>query len=292
VTDPTDGTDERGNAIVRRPTGSSELVPSRRARAPRTLSPRAAKRVVERTIRQSPQADRTVAPSSRTAHGPAVAALSIVALMGVGIVFGLPTPPPAESATSDPVALAAETAEPQVLDGTVLADPIRVPTYDTTVKEAPEPDPIVTPVYAAGGGSYTTNANWPIQWPIQFTAPISAWFGYDPGRGRTHYGLDITPGSGIPIVAIADGVVQSPPGWPALGNHILIYYPELGVYSLYAHMIAPAIVSPGAKVVAGQQVGNVGSTGLSTGAHLHFEIHDGGGTPIDPYAWMKEHAGP
>lgn len=283
-------------------TDRSAAVPFRRsADAPvphrdrRQLSPRGAKRMVERTLKRAPRPDRTVAPLKGSAHRPVVSALAMLAVAGFGVVMALPVNAvsavsPIEDTTllasGDPQTLEAASSEAEV---GAIHDPGLV-----GAKEAPEPEPVAAPLVSVatpGGSAYTTNPNWSVQWPIQFTAPISDWYGYSPSRGRMHYGIDITPGYGVPIVAIADGVVQSPPGWPALGNHVSIYYPELGVTSVYAHMAAPASVSPGAKVVAGQQVGQVGSTGLSTGAHLHFEIHVGS-SPIDPYEFMKAHAGP
>ena len=53
-----------------------------------------------------------------------------------------------------------------------------------------------------------------------------------------------------------------------------------------------AAVSTGQSVVAGQLIGNVGSTGQSTGPHMHLELHLDGVTAIDPYGWLTEHAGP
>lgn len=284
---------DRTAAVVARPSAD---VPVRR-RDRRQLSPRSAKRMVERTLKRAPRPDRTVAPLKGGAHRPIVSALAMFAVAGFGVVMVLPVNSVSAVSPVGDVAFVAS-ADSQTLEAAAGAetefDAIQDPGL-VGAKEAPEPEPVVAapivPVATPGGSAYTTNPNWSVQWPIQFTAPITDWYGYSPGRGRMHYGIDITPGYGIPIVAIADGVVQSPPGWPALGNQVAIYYPKLGVTSLYAHMAAPPIVSPGTEVVAGQQVGQVGSTGLSTGAHLHFEIHRGS-SPIDPYAFMTANAGP
>lgn len=86
-----------------------------------------------------------------------------------------------------------------------------------------------------------------------------------------HKGTDYAVAEGTPIKAIADGVVEKC-GWDGTGygNRIIIRHGEL-YRSLYAHMSELGIKS-GREVVAGQVIGRVGSTGNSTGPHLHLEI--------------------
>ncbi len=146
--------------------------------------------------------------------------------------------------------------------------------------------------------SYTNNPAGTIQWPFPSGAPITSGFGprHVAGCGfcsTNHQGLDFTPGSGYPINAVADGVVslvQVSGG--GLGNEVIIDHVVNGqkVQSVYGHMQYGSIkVAEGQSVTVGQVIGNVGSTGASTGAHLHLEIHLGG-TPIDPFAWLQANA--
>jgi len=87
-------------------------------------------------------------------------------------------------------------------------------------------------------------------------------------------GVDIGAARGTPIHAAADGVViiaRNGGGWNGgYGNYVVITH-DNGSQTLYAHM-KNAIVSPGQAVSSGQIIGYVGSTGMSTGAHLHFEV--------------------
>lgn len=90
-----------------------------------------------------------------------------------------------------------------------------------------------------------------------------------------HNGIDFSaPGArGTPIHAAADGtvIIARNSGWNGgYGNYVVITH-DNGTQTLYAHM-ANAIVSPGQSVSADQVIGYVGSTGKSTGAHLHFEV--------------------
>jgi murein DD-endopeptidase MepM/ murein hydrolase activator NlpD len=108
-----------------------------------------------------------------------------------------------------------------------------------------------------------------------------------------HSGLDISAPQGTPIVAAAAGtVVSMNSSGAAYGIHVVLKHAD-GVYTLYAHMSA-STVSMGQSVAAGQQVGNVGSTGTSSGPHLHFEVRNdptGFGTGVfqNPLTWLRSH---
>jgi murein DD-endopeptidase MepM/ murein hydrolase activator NlpD len=108
--------------------------------------------------------------------------------------------------------------------------------------------------------------------------------------------MDMNPGQGTPIQVVADGVVtvaQSSDNG-GLGVYAEIEHVIDGqtVTSVYGHMLEGSLqLSEGQVVTVGQQVGNVGNTGTSTGAHLHFEIHLDG-APIDPFAWLSAHVTP
>lgn len=91
-----------------------------------------------------------------------------------------------------------------------------------------------------------------------------------------HNGVDISAPAGSPIKAAADGTVinaDTTAHNDGYGNRVVLKHAE-GKATLYAHMIAPASVKVGQAVKKGQVIGNVGSTGLSTGAHLHVSVID------------------
>lgn len=113
--------------------------------------------------------------------------------------------------------------------------------------------------------------------------PITSYFGYRYHPilhfTRFHAGVDIGAGWGSPIVAAADGQVASA-GWAGgYGREVQIAHGG-GVVSLYGHM-SEIVAQPGSFVHAGQVIGYVGSSGLSTGPHVHFEVRVGG-SPVNP----------
>jgi murein DD-endopeptidase MepM/ murein hydrolase activator NlpD len=114
------------------------------------------------------------------------------------------------------------------------------------------------------------------------------------GEPTLHAGNDWAAGDGTPILAFADGVVTYAGMSGGVQGRIVIEHTIDGgpVATVYLHMWAHGIyVSPGQWVVAGQVIGAVGSSGRSTGPHLHFEIHPGGASAaaVDPLVWMAGH---
>jgi hypothetical protein len=100
--------------------------------------------------------------------------------------------------------------------------------------------------------------------------------------GSPHTGIDLGGKSGLPIVAAGSGTVTVSGYHPSYGNYIVIGHGG-GLSTLYAHLSARG-VSKGESVSAGQQIGLCGSTGNSTGPHLHFEVRvDGKTTDPRPY---------
>lgn len=107
---------------------------------------------------------------------------------------------------------------------------------------------------------------------------------------RTHSGQDMNGVGGAgTIVAVGDGEVAFAGVMGGYGNVVDVTHSG-GVTSRYAHM-ASIKVQQGQKVAAGTQLGVEGTTGQSTGVHLHFEIHVDG-VPIDPKKWMADHGAP
>ena len=105
-------------------------------------------------------------------------------------------------------------------------------------------------------------------------------------QGRLHAGVDIAADAGRPILASADGVVVRVAQDGGYGRFVEVKHAE-GLSTLYAHMgkVLPNITS-GVAVKAGTPLGLVGSTGSSTGAHLHFEIRDRQDRPLNPSLFL------
>lgn len=119
----------------------------------------------------------------------------------------------------------------------------------------------------------------------------------DPVTGGTgfHRGTDFAAPDGTPILSLADGRVSYAGMVDGYSGQISIEHTIDGapVASTYIHMWEAGIfVQAGDWVTAGQQIGEVGSSGRSTGPHLHLQIHPGGtGSPaVDPQPWLTEHA--
>lgn len=91
-----------------------------------------------------------------------------------------------------------------------------------------------------------------------------------------HNGLDIAAPLGTPVRAVADGVVAWVDADPDYGEYIRLWHERLGFHTFYAHL-EKTLVQQGQTVRAGQRIGDMGSTGNSTGPHLHFEVRLGTG---------------
>ncbi len=127
--------------------------------------------------------------------------------------------------------------------------------------EKAQPSQNNVPIPSAGG--------WVV--PIAGKYHISSPFGDRDGRSKPHEGIDLAASSGTPILAANSGVVFKS-GWiNGYGNSVIIKHSN-GYYTLYAHMSRIG-AAQGASVSAGSVIGNVGSTGNSTGPHLHFGVY-------------------
>ena len=133
-------------------------------------------------------------------------------------------------------------------------------------------------------------------WPCPGHFYVSSTYGYR--WGSLHKGIDISQNKGADVVASKSGKViravsscthnygkSSNCCGNGYGNHVIIMHDD-GTYStLYGHM-ERIVVSVGDSVKKGDTIGYVGSTGYSTGFHLHFEIRKNG-TPIDPSGYLN-----
>ncbi len=155
--------------------------------------------------------------------------------------------------------------------------------------------------YAAAAGirpaaTFTNNPLGTIQWPFAVGVTIGDRFGYRDcaGCSSDHHGQDFNPGYGAEIQSIADGVVvESTDSGGSLGVVMMIDHEIDGekITSVYAHMQYDSRrFQIGDTVEVGDVLGKTGSTGMSTGPHLHFEIRIGGmnGEWVDPLEWLYD----
>lgn len=136
------------------------------------------------------------------------------------------------------------------------------------------------------GSPNPSNGAW--VWPCPSSAQISSEFGYrnipEFGINDFHTGLDIAANYNVEAVAAAAGTVIYA-SWMDFGGNTVKIDVGGGLVTMYCHLNGFA-VSVGQQVTPGQVVGYVGSTGNSTGPHLHFEV-DQNGTPVDPRLYLN-----
>ncbi len=123
---------------------------------------------------------------------------------------------------------------------------------------------------------------------LPFTGAITSTFGtrenpFDGAGVETHKGLDIRGPIGAPVKAMAKGQVIFAGERGGFGNCIMLKHGN-GFETLYGHL-SKILVRLGQKIEIGQQIGQIGSTGRSTGPHLHYEIHRDG-QKINPASYL------
>lgn len=145
--------------------------------------------------------------------------------------------------------------------------------------------------YVSVGGGVTADLIDGVAWPVPGIMTITSPFGSrtDPITGATayHSGMDIAGAgaNGKPIVAMFDGTVVKAGFNGALGQSVTIKH-EAGMETLYGHM-SSIKARLGTKVKAGEQIGTLGSTGRSTGPHLHLMVRINGNN-VDPAKYLKK----
>ncbi|MGB3764547.1 MAG: M23 family metallopeptidase [Ornithinimicrobium sp.] len=110
--------------------------------------------------------------------------------------------------------------------------------------------------------------------------------GFGPRWGRMHQGMDFGADIGHPLVSVADGRVTTAGYNRGLGHHVRITLDD-GTEVTYGHLSVIG-VEQGSTVEAGDVIGEVGNSGSSTGAHLHFEVRAPDGEAVDPRPWLTE----
>lgn len=137
---------------------------------------------------------------------------------------------------------------------------------------------------AAEGYRYTGGQ---FVWPAPSSTKITSYYGnrVHPiyGVTRFHSGLDLAAPMGSPILAAANGVVVAADYNSSMGNYVMIDHGD-GLFTIYMHS-SMLECSKGDKVTAGQEIAKVGSTGASTGPHLHFSVRKDG-QYVDPTSYL------
>jgi murein DD-endopeptidase MepM/ murein hydrolase activator NlpD len=154
-------------------------------------------------------------------------------------------------------------------------DRLRIPVGETVEPSLP---PLTNPdEYLPNPSPIFTGFIWPTR------GVLTSGFGWR--WGRPHRGIDIAGPVGTPVVAAAAGEVISS-GWNSggYGNLVKLRHPD-GSTTLYAHN-SRLLVRRGQTVQQGEPIAQMGSTGFSTGPHLHFEVHPSGQGAVNPMAFL------
>lgn len=254
---------------------------------------------------------------SKAARRLRAAAVPAVAFLASGLFFSSNVTP---ATASDLGGSVVQTSAAAPVPGQTLAASLVVLTVSErdafVVKDAPPPPPpppVVVPTpeagtsnakstrtggVASGAGTIVNSGTGDIRWPFPGTVVLSSGFGPRAAPcaacSSMHMGLDMTPGSGTPIGAVAAGTVRTSGLHAQFGQYAVIDHVIDGqkISTLYAHMVvgsSPLVV--GQQVAVGELVGLVGRSGVATGAHLHFEVLIGGSTQVDPRAWLDANSG-
>lgn len=146
----------------------------------------------------------------------------------------------------------------------------------------------VPSIAAEKKGATEVNGHWlGLNWPLQGEGVRSSQFGSRKhpilGVVRAHGGVDIAAPKGTPVVASLGGRVSKAGNAGELGLHVVVEHAK-GLQTTYGHM-SEIGVKEGQFVNPRQIIGKVGSTGLSTGPHLHFAVRRDGKT-LDPEKWI------
>lgn len=162
------------------------------------------------------------------------------------------------------------------------ADALKKAEYEQWLSTSVPPQPAPPDV---GSGTVVEGLTW-VQ-PCYYTVLTSP-FGWREhpvyGGQRFHYGVDLAAAMGTPIVATRAGVVTSATYDSSAGYYVVIDHQD-GFVTKYLHM-THYIVSPGQHVSAGQKIGEMGSTGASTGSHLHFGVMKDG-QYVNPMLYIR-----
>lgn len=161
--------------------------------------------------------------------------------------------------------------------------------YQEWLAAQPKPKPSTSTGSSSGGSAGTSNTVGNVTWLVpcnysRFSSPFGMRIHPVYKDWRMHYGVDLGAAEGTPIIATRSGTVSAATFDRTAGFYVNINHGD-GFVSRYLHM-THYIVSVGQQVEAGQVIGYVGSTGTSTGAHLHFGIYYNG-VAVNPANYIK-----
>ncbi|MFD2765741.1 M23 family metallopeptidase [Micromonospora eburnea] len=239
---------------------------------------------------------------TRTGRRGTYLVIGAVALVGLGL-GGVVVTTEADRRTQEPTpaavdfdararAEAAARADRSARESTAPVTPSATPATPSPSPTSPSPSPTTASPKPKPTKTATTKPT-----PKKTAAPKPAWVipmagaeitsCYGPRWGTLHAGIDFAMPSGTPIHAAAAGtVVKAGDAGDGYGNSVFIDHHN-GYLTHYAHQ-SRLIVGVGDKVTAGQVIGYEGSTGDSTGPHLHFEVHQGAmWNQIDPAPFLR-----
>ena len=185
----------------------------------------------------------------------------------------------AEAAAAAAAQAAAEQAAQQAEQAEEAADDGDTSSPTDAVPQQEEQPTVPTTLNTYTGGAFT----WPLPGYYTITSSFGSREAPTEGASSFHKGVDIGCADGAPIVAAADGVVSYTGYFGGGGNTVIIDHGN-GLCTLYMHMSGFA-VGDGANVTAGTVIGYAGSTGISTGPHLHFAVRVGG-EYADPMGYL------
>lgn len=139
---------------------------------------------------------------------------------------------------------------------------------------------------SGSSGGTVTRGSGVMGWPLAVNGRITSRFGYRSDTAiNNHTGIDIAASTGTAILAADSGTVSAVRyDKNGYGNYVLISHGG-GLFTLYGHCSA-TYVSVGQSVSKGQKIAAVGSTGYSTGPHLHFEVRVGG-SRVNPEPYIS-----
>lgn len=221
-------------------------------------------------LRANETAYGSTAAEAEQAYQEMMALSNSISGMGSAPGQGVPgTEQPAPEQPAPPPETPAPPAEPPApeapSDGTA-PPPEGIP--EAPAPEAPPPEaPPAPPPAPPVMGQITT-------WPVPTSRRITCYYGQPDPSGKPHLGMDIAAPYNTPIVAAGYGTVIVAGSHSSYGNYIIIDHGN-GLKTLYAHCNS-LLVGVGATVNAGETIALMGSTGYSTGSHLHIEVHNPG----------------
>ena len=173
----------------------------------------------------------------------------------------------AESVVTKIVYINGEEKNRQEVKREIVKEPVKKRVLFGTKKK---PVPAKKGQDKGSSGGVKAPSNGKLLWPVPYTRNVTSPYG--PREGEFHKGIDIASAGirGQNIVAAGDGVVEFAGNGGGYGNYVKISHGS-GVYTLYAHC-EDLCVKAGQKVTCGDVIGHVGTTGRSTGYHVHFEV--------------------